>query len=114
MTIELPQQHRASVGATEVCYVDFTSILYSSESLTGTPTVVEIGTSDLTMASTDCYVTSATYVDDEGTTVAAAKAVTFSLTGGTVANSPYSLTVTAATNSTPARVLLYKIKFSFE
>jgi hypothetical protein len=112
MTIELPQHHRVSVGGTEVCYVDFTSILYSSESLTGTPTVT--GSSDLTLASSDCVVTSASYVDDEGVTVASGKAVMFSIAGGTAADSPYSLTVTAATNSTPARVLPYKALFSFE
>lgn len=112
MTIELPQHHRASEGGTEVCYVDFTSVLYSSESLTGTPTVT--GSSNLTLASSDCYVTSATYTDDEGTIVALGKAVTFSVAGGTAAESPYALTLTAATNSTPARVLVYKALFSFE
>lgn len=112
MTIELPQHHRASEGGTEVCYVDFTSVLYSTESLTGTPTVT--GSSDLTLASSDCIVTAATYVDDEGTTVAIGKAVMFSITGGTAADSPYALTITTATNSTPARVLVYKALFSFE
>ena len=110
--IELPQHHRVSVGGLEVCYVDFTSILYSSESLSGTPTVT--GSSDLTLATSDCVVTSATYTDDEGTTVASGKAVMFSIAGGTAANSPYPLVVTAATNSTPARTLPYNVLFSFE
>lgn len=111
MTIELPQHHRVSEGGTEVCYVDFTSILYSSESLS---TCSVTGSSNLTLASTDIYVNTATYTDDEGTTVAVGKAVCFSVTGGTAAESPYTLVVTGNTDSTPARVLPYNVLFSFE
>lgn len=111
MTIELPQRHRCSVGGTEVVYVDFTSVLYSSESLSSCTVT---GSSNLTLASSDIYVTSATYTDDEGTTVASGKAVCFSVSGGSIADSPYTLVVTANTNSTPARVLPYNLIFSFE
>jgi small ligand-binding sensory domain FIST len=40
-----------------------------------------------------------------GNTVAVGKAVQFVVSAGTAAQSPYEITVTAATNSTPAETL---------
>lgn len=112
MVIQLPQHHRTSVGSEEWVCVDLTSVLFSTESLTGTPTVS--GSSDLTFTSSNIVVNTAAYTDDEGTTVAVGKAVQFSVSGGTAAGSPYTITVTAATNNAPARTLTYNCILSFE
>lgn len=111
MVIKVPQVHRLSVGATRIVRVNYTDDLDSAETLTG-PTVT--GSTDLTLASSDVVVNSATYVDDEGNTVAIGKAVFFSVLAGTVAGSPYTLRVTASTNSSPAQVLPYDLDLYFE
>ena len=113
MVIKLQQHHRISVGGTRIVRVNFTEDLDSGETLTG-PTAVEVGTSDLTLATSDCLVNTATYVDADGATVAVGKAVLFSALGGSVANSPYIVKVTASTNSSPVQVLPYHIELSFE
>ena len=111
MTIKAPQVHRMSVGATRIVRVNYTDDLDTAETLSS-PTVT--GSSDLTLASTDIYVNIATYVDDEGNTVAIGKAVLFSVSAGTVAGSPYTIHVTASTNSSPAQVLPYDVQLFFE
>ena len=111
MPIKATQVHRMSVGATRIVRVNYTDDLDTTETLVS-PTVT--GSSDLTLASTDIYVNTSTYVDDEGNTVAVGKAVFFSVLGGSVAASPYTLHVTASTNSTPAQVLPYDLDLYFE
>jgi hypothetical protein len=111
MTIKATQKHRLSVGATRIVRVNYTDDLDSAETLVS-PTVT--GSSDLTLATSDVVVNSAAYVDDEGTTVAIGKAVFFSVLGGSIAASPYTLHVTASTNSTPAQVLPYDLDLYFE
>jgi hypothetical protein len=91
--------------------VNYTDDLDTTETLS-TPTVT--GSSDLTLTSSDVVVNTATYVDDEGNTVAVGKAVFFSVAAGTVAGSPYTLTVTANTNRTPAQVLPYQLDLYFQ
>lgn len=111
MVIKVPQVHRLSVGATRIVRVNYTDDLDSAETL-ASPTVT--GSSDLTLTTSDVVVNSASYVDDEGTTVAASKAVFFSVLGGSIAGSPYTLRVTASTNSSPAQVLPYDLDLYFE
>lgn len=114
MVIKCQQHHRLSIGATRIVRVDYTEDLDTSEVLTGTPTVLEVGTSDLTLATSDVIINTATYVDNDGVTVAVGKAVLFSALGGSVASSPYIVKVTANTDSVPAQVLPYHIELSFE
>lgn len=96
MTIELPQRNKMGVGETRIAAVNFGPTLDDSDTLTGTPTVVEQTTSDLTIS--QVTLNSATYEErGSGETVAANTAVKFAVTGGSVANSPYSLLVTAST-----------------
>lgn len=111
MTVEAIQRHTVSVGETRLVRVNFADNLQSGVTLTGTPTVVEVTTTDLTLGSKS--LNAATYTDDDGTTVAISNAVTFTVAGGTAANSPYSILVTTATNSTPAETLKCLVKLSF-
>lgn len=85
--------------------VDFTEILGSSETLSGTPTVTE-PTGDLTLSAK--AVNSATVVDDEGNTIAVGKAVQFRCAGGTAATD-YAITVSCATTDSDTRVGICKL-----
>ena len=96
MPITLPMTHRTSVGETAIVPIDFTDRL-AGASLTGTPTVVEQTTSDLTI--TDVENNDGTYVSAEtGATVATNKAVWCRITSATTGT--YSLLVTANTDAT--------------
>jgi hypothetical protein len=113
MPIVLPQRPAISVGDTEVVSINYTDHLDSGESLTGTPTVAEVTTTDLTLD--DKAVNTATYVEaDSGDTVAVGAAVQFSVAGGTAANSPYTIRVTVSTDATPARTFVRDVKLGWE
>ena len=104
MVVKLPQRYTISVGDVRVVRVDFTDELATAVSLTGTPTAT--ASTSLAITTTGVAVNSATYVDSNtGNTVAVGKAVQFVVSAGTAAQSPYEITVTAATNSTPAETL---------
>lgn len=109
MPVVLDQIHTISVGETETVAVNYTAHLDSGESLTGTPTVAEQTTTDLTISNK--AVNTATYTEaDTGNTVAVGAAVRFSVAGGTVANSPYTIRVTVSTDATPARTFVRDLK----
>ncbi len=91
-----PQLPTAAVGATRLHSVDCTGHLDSGELMTGTPTITEVDTSDLTI--TNKVVSTAALVIDTKT-VAAGKAVQFKVSGMLVANSPYSIKIIAATDA---------------
>ena len=113
MVVILPQRHIVSVGDTEVVSVNFTDHLDSGESLTGTPTIVEVTTTDLTLANK--AVSTATYVESETKdTIAVGAAVQFSVLGGTAANSPYSISVTVSTDATIPRTFVRYVSLTFE
>jgi len=105
--IQNPLMHS---GETRNGAVSFDNLLETSpdEVITGTPTIV-VAPSGLTIS--NIAVTSGSRVID-GSTVAAAKAVTFTVSGG-ADQTTYALTVTVATDSTPAqtmaRVLTLKV-----
>jgi len=102
MVLRLPQRYTISVGETRVVRVDFTDELDTGVSLTGTPTVSASSTS-LTINTSGAAVNAASYVDyNTGNTVAIGKAVQFVVSSGIASQSPYDITVTAASNSTPA------------
>jgi hypothetical protein len=111
MPITLTQRHTISAGSTRLVRVNCTNDLDDGASLTGTPTIVEVTTSALTLAGK--AVNSATYTDAvTGTTVAVGKALQFTVTGGVVGTS-YTIRCTCATNSTPAETLVYDLVLSF-
>lgn len=85
--------------------VDFTEILGTAETLSGTPTVTE-PTGDLTLSAK--AVNTATVVDDEGNTIAIGKAVQFRCVGGTAGND-YTITVSCGTSESDTRVGICKL-----
>jgi len=100
-----PERPVAVPGETNAFAVSFAGVLDSGESLTGTPTVAEQTTSDLTIANVAVN-TSALTINNQSVAVGAA--VQFTVAGQLTANSPYTLKITAATDATPAQT---KIKY---
>jgi hypothetical protein len=101
MAIECQQIGTKSAGDTELVAVDFSEYLDTGETLTGTPTVVEVTTTALTLASKAVSSTSLVIL---GRTVTAAEAVQWLVSGGT-AGTRYKMRVTCSTTSTPARTV---------
>ena len=108
----LVQRHTLSVGATRVVRINCTSDLDSGESLTGTPTVAEVTSSDLTLGSKS--VNTATYTDAAtGVLVAIGKGIIFTAAGGT-AGTTYRVRITCGTDATPAETLVYDALLDWE
>ncbi len=98
----LEQKWRVREGDTDVGAINYTDFLDSGESLTGTPTVVEVTTTDLTLDNKAVNTASLTILNETAT---AGTAIQFSFTGQKVTNSPYQVRVTCGTDSTPARTV---------
>ena len=109
MAILLSELPTISVGETELFALDYTDLLDGSETLTG-PTVAEVTTTDLTIASV--AVNSAIQTIN-GVSVAVGQAVQFSVAGQKI-DTTYKLLVTVTTTSTPARTLTRWAKFRVE
>ena len=109
MPIEIRPTSDVSVGATRIISVDLTDdldLFPSPTLLTGTPMIVEVTTTDLTLAS---KAVSTAALSINGRTVAIGKAVQF--TGaGFVDGVTYTIRVTVSTDSTPAEVIVYDLK----
>jgi hypothetical protein len=101
MTIRCKEHNRKSPGDTANYAMDCTELLTSAEVLTGTPTVAD-ATAVLTISSVSV---NAAALTDDGNTIAIGKAVKFTVAGG-VAGTTYPLTVSAATDSTPAQTIV--------
>lgn len=83
--------------------VDFTLYgLDKTELLTGTPVVVEVTTTDLTLANKAVNI--ATFTNQRGKIVAIGKGVQFTVAGG-VAGTSYEVSVQCGTNGSPAQLL---------
>lgn len=101
MAVTLEQQPQISEGDVDVVSIDYTSYLDSDETLSGTPTVTEVTTADLTLASK--AVSSAALVI-LGRTVAIAKAVQFSVSGQQ-SGTTYRVRVSVATSASRTKVV---------
>ncbi len=111
MPIELKPIHQIGAGATRLVRVNFEYDLDSDTLLTGTPTVVEVTTTDLTLANKK--VNTVAYTDTHsGVEVAIGKAVEFTVSGGT-AGTLYRIRVTVSTASSPAETLVYDLLLAF-
>lgn len=107
-----PQRPTLAVGETRLFSVSFVDVLDSGETLTGTPTVVDNGTSGtLTIASASVNSTALTIL---GESVAIGQAVQFKVSGQALASSPYTLKITVSTTSSPAQTLVRYVKFTVE
>ncbi len=100
-----PQQQSKTASEIKNAACDFTGKLDTGEVLTGTPTVVEVGTSDLTLSN---KVVSTAVLTILGRSVAIGKAVQFSVEGGTAGRS-YEILITVDTDSSPAQRLTAKL-----
>lgn len=92
----------ASAGATRLVAVDYTDDLDSGELLTGTPTIAEVTTTDLTITN---KVVSTGALTIDGRAVVAGAAVQCLVTGQQ-AGTTYRIRITVGTDSTPAQTFV--------
>ena len=101
MGIQAVQVYELGVNATRNATIDFTDELDDGELLTGTPTVVEIATTDLTIASVARNVAAETIwpdgPDQPSRIVAIDKGVQFRVSGA-VAGTAYQCAVSVTTD----------------
>ena len=108
-TSKCPQRACMTDAETRAVKVSFKDDLDTSELLTGTPTLTEITTSDLTLANKAVNTAALTIL---GGTVAIGQAVQFTVTGGT-AGTTYTIQITAGTDATPAQTLQAVVEIEF-
>ena len=99
-----------SAGETDMCAVDFTDRLDSGELLTGTPTITEVTSSDLTLGNKAVSTGALTIY---GATVATGMAVQFSVSGQQ-ADTLYTISITVSTDAAVARTFVRHAKFYTE
>jgi len=87
--------------------VSFAELLDTGELLTGTPTIVEVTTSDLTLGSKVVNTAALTIL---GESVAIGQAVQFSVSGGDASTKRYTIKITATTDSSPAQTLVRNVE----
>lgn len=87
--------------------VSFAGKLDSGELLSGTPTIAEVTTTDLTIEN---KVVSTTSLTINGESVAASHAVQFKVAGGT-AGARYTIKITVVTNASPVQTLIENVVF---
>jgi len=91
-----PERPVIAVGETRNVAVSFVDVLDDDELLTGTPTIVEVTTNDLTLTNKTVNTSVLTI---NGHSVAIGKAIQFKVSGQLVANSPYTIKITVSTNA---------------
>lgn len=106
MTKILPGVRTVSSDAVEIVAVDESFELDSGETLTGSPTVTELDTNDLTITNKTINSTSMAI---NGNTAAISCAVLFKISGQK-AGKMYNIKYTVATTSTPARTLAWIVR----
>lgn len=104
-----PEKPDVTVGAAPNVSVSFVDVLDDGELLTGTPTVAEQTTSDLTIVN-KAVNTAALVINGES--VAIGQAVQFHVSGQLAANSPYKIKITVSTSATPAQTFVKYVWFS--
>jgi len=108
MAVTLQQIPVVSEGGTRNAAVNFQELLDSGELLTGTPTVVEQTTSDLTISNVSV---STAQLEILGDTVAIGEAVQYTFSGQLASQGSYKVRVTATTDATPAQTLVLDATF---
>lgn len=97
-----PQIQSKTVSEARNVAISFSGKLDSGELLTGTPVVAEQSSADLTFAN-QAVNTAALSINNLNVPIG--EAAQFKVTGGTVANSPYTIVVYCSTDATPAQTL---------
>jgi len=100
----------AAVGETNNFAVSFAGVLDDGELLTGTPTVAEQTTSDLTIGN-EAVSTTALIINDRSVPIG--EAVQFNASGQ-VAGKSYQIKITVSTDATPAQTKVKYIEFIAE
>lgn len=106
-----PQRPVVAVGETRNVSVSFVDLLDSGEVLTGTPTIVEVTTTDLTISNKRVSTTATTI---NGETVAIGKAVQFKVSGQLTTNSPYTIKITVGTDASPAQTFVKYVRLAVD
>jgi len=96
-----PQIHTKTVSEERNIAFAFDDVLDSDELLTGTPAILEVTTTDLTISN---KVISTAELTIDGISTPIGEAVQCHITGG-VANTTYEVLITVSTDSTPPQVL---------
>ena len=103
-----PETPTLAVGEVRNFAVSFVDVLDSGELLTGTPTVAEETTSDLTIANKAVNTAALTV---NGQSVAIGQAVQFKVSGQLTTHTPYKIKITVSTTATPAQTLVRWVQF---
>jgi len=112
MVLKLDQIQRMSVGDTEMAAIDYQDHLDAGELLTGTPTILEQGSTDLTLGN---KVVSTAALTILGSTVSIGQAVQFSVTGSSNSTGKlYEVRVTTVSDSTVARTFVRDLRILFD
>lgn len=100
------ERQQKTVSEVRNISVSFEGKLDTGELLTGTPTITlsspSISPEDIT---TSNAIVNTSALTINGQTVAIGEAVQFKVSGGTVANSPYTFKISCDTDATPAQTL---------
>lgn len=96
-----PQRRTKTAGETRNVAVSFVDVLDVGELLTGTPTVLEVTTTDLTLTNKAVNSQAMTV---NGASCVAGQVVTFTVAGGTAGTS-YDIRITVSTNASNAQTL---------
>lgn len=86
--------------------ISFVGLLDAGELLTGTPTILEVTTTDLILAN---KVVNTAQLTINGRKVATGQAIQFTVSVG-LADTSYEIRVTIDTDATPAQTLIIKIR----
>lgn len=100
------QRHSKTVSEVRNVSVDMRGALDAGELLTGTPTIVEVTSTDLTLDNKRVNTGSVTI---NQVVCIAGQAVQFRVAGG-VASSAYTIRITVGTNATPAQTLVTSLR----
>lgn len=103
-----PQRHKKTVSEARLVSVDMRGVLEAGELLTGTPTIVEVTTTDLTLTSKQVNTNPVTI---NGAVCVAGQAVQFKVAGG-VAGTNYVIRITVGTAGNPTQTLVVSLKLS--
>ena len=105
MPITLEQRPCISSGDTETVAIDGQEYLDSGELFTGTPTITEVTTTDLTLANKAVNTAALTIL---GQSVAIGQAIQFSVSGQSAATT-YRIRCSCGTDATPARTKQFDV-----
>lgn len=105
MPITLAPRRTVSVGDVEMLAIDCYVWLDPGELLTGTPTITEVGSADLTISN---VAVNTTTIVINSRTAAIGQAVQAKIIGW-VADEQYRLRITTSTDATPARTKVFDV-----